>query len=80
MKRTAVILFAVALAASTAYAETTKDAAQKVGNFWQKEGERSGWKDSTSSWGQFWSNLHPIKFFKDQEDAYNARKPGAVAH
>lgn len=74
-----VFAVALALAASAAYAETTKQVAQKTGDFWAREGERSGLKDSTSSWGKFWGNINPGKFFQDQKDAYNARKAGAVA-
>ena len=74
-----VFAIALALAASAAYAETTKDVAKKTGDFWAREGERSGMKDSTSSWGKFWGNWHPGKFFNDQQEAYNARKAGAVA-
>ena len=81
MKKTIMALFAVAFvfASSAAYAETVKEAAQKSGDFWAKEGERSGLRESTSSWGKFWQNVHPIKFFQDQQDAYNARKSGSVA-
>ena len=84
MKKAALLMFVVALMASSAYAETTKEAVGKMsnsaGNFWSKEGERSGLKESTSSWGKFWENANPVKFFADQQNAYNARKSGAVAH
>lgn len=81
MKKTAMVVFAAAFvfASGAAYAETVKEAAQKTGNFWAKEGERSGLKESTSSWGQFWAKINPTTFFKDQQDAYNARKSGSVA-
>ena len=81
MKKTMMALLAVAFvfASGAAYAETVKDAAQSTGNFWAKEGERSGLKESTSSWGQFWTNANPVKFLQDQQNAYNARKSGSVA-
>ena len=79
MKKAMMGLAVLAFAASTAFAATTKDAAKDVNDFWAREGERSGLKDSTSSWGKFWENANPMKFFKDQQDAYNARKTGAVA-
>ena len=81
MKKTMMALFAVAFvfASSAAYAETVKEVAQKSGNFWAREGERSGLKESTSSWGNFWANIHPVKFFQDQQNAYNARKSGSIA-
>ncbi len=75
------IAFAVAFvfASSAAHAEKVKDVVEKSNNFWAKEGERSGLKESTSSWGQFWSNINPGKYFQDQQTAYNARKSGSVA-
>ena len=78
MKRMGIVLFLVACLAVPAYAETTKDVAQKTGNFWAREGERSGLKESTSSWGKFWVDANPVNFFKNQQDAYNARKSGAA--
>ena len=77
MKKTVVLLFVLAFAVSTAYAETVKQAAGNTGSFWQREGERSGLKESTSSWGKFWTNANPAKFFKEQQEAYDARKGGA---
>jgi len=81
MKKVMMIVFAVAFvfASSAAYAEKVKDVVEKSNNFWAKEGERSGLKESTSSWGNFWTNINPGKYFKDQQDAYNARKAGSVA-
>lgn len=76
MKKTALIVFALALAVSTASAETTKEVARKVGDFWTREGERSGLKESTASWGNFWKNANPAKYFADQKAAYDARKAG----
>ena len=80
MKKAMMWVAVLAFAASTACAATTKETlsteSKKWGNFWSREGERSGLKDSTSSWGSFWTNLNPVKFFKDQQDAYNARKAG----
>ena len=81
MKKVTSMLFVMALVFATvaAHAETVKEAVQKNNNWWAKEGERSGLKESTSSWGKFWQNINPGKFFTDQRDAYNARKAGAVA-
>ena len=73
------IMFAVSVASAETTRETVKSASQKVGNFWAREGERSGLKESTSNWGNFWKNANPVNFFKNQQDAYNARKTGAVA-
>ena len=86
MKKIVMFLFVLAFAMSAAQAasaETTKDsvksASTKVGNFFSREGERSGLKQSTSNWGNFWTNVNPVNFFKTQQDAYNARKTGSVA-
>ena len=83
MKKAALVVFAVALMATAAYAETTKEAVgkmnEKAGNFWSKEGERSGLKESTSSWGKFWEKANPATFFKTQQDNYNARKTGSAS-
>ena len=81
MKKSVLAVFAVAfvLASGVAHAEKVKDVVEKSNNFWAKEGERSGLKESTSSWGQFWSNMNPGKYFQDQQTAYNARKSGSVA-
>ena len=81
MKKALLTAFAVAfvLASSAAYAETVKEAVQKNNGWWAKEGERSGLKESTSSWGKFWENANPAKFFHDQKMAYDARKTGSVA-
>ena len=73
------LMFGVSMASAATTKETVKSTSEKVGNFWAKEGERSGLKESTSSWGNFWSNANPMNFFKNQQDAYNARKTGAVA-
>ena len=83
MKKIALIVFAVVFMASAAYAETTKEAvskmSEKAGNFWSREGERSGLKESTASWGNFWKNINPGKFFADQKSAYEVRKTGTIA-
>jgi hypothetical protein len=76
MKKTAVLVFALALVSSAAMAETTKEVVGKWGDFWAREGERSGLKESTSNWGNFWKNINPKKFFADQKTAYDARKAG----
>ena len=79
MKKAALLILALAFAASIASAETVKQASEKAGNFWSREAERAGWKDSTSNWAKFWENANPVNFFKNQQDAYNARKGGAVS-
>ena len=82
MKKAVMIVLMMMFVVSAAQAATTKDtvksASQKVGNFWAREGERSGLKESTSNWGNFWANANPVNFFKNQQDSYNARKGGAV--
>ena len=75
----AVLALAFIFGSSAAYAEKVKDVVQKNNNFWAKEGERSGLKESTSSWGQFWTRANPVTFFKDQQNSYNARKSGSIA-
>ena len=77
MKKTVVFLSVLAFAASVAYADSGNTGSSSGGGFWQKEGERSGLKESTSSWGKFWESANPVAFFKNQQDAYNARKTGA---
>ncbi len=78
MKKAALLVLLLAFSASMASAETVKSASEKTGNFWSKEAERAGWKQSTSSWGSFWQSVNPAKFFKDQQDAYNARRSGGA--
>ena len=82
MKRVALLALLLMFSASMVSAETVKgtvkSTSEKVGNFWAKEGERSGLKESTASWGNFWSNANPVNFFKTQQDAYNARKAGSI--
>lgn len=73
MKKAAMLVLVMMFGAALASAETVKSASQKTGDFWAREAERSGLKESTSSWGNFWKNINPGKFFKDQQDAYNAR-------
>lgn len=86
MKKMVMVVVLMLMAASIAYAETTqstvkdtvKSVSQKMGNFWAREGERSGLKQSTSSWANFWSSANPVTFFKAQQDNYNARKNAGV--
>ena len=79
MKKAAVLALFVLFVSSVGYAETTKDVVHKVGNFWSKEAERSGLKESTSSWASLFKNINPGKFFKDQQDSYKARQTGAAS-
>ncbi len=81
MKKSVLVAFAVAfvLVSSAAHAEKVKDVVKKSNDFWAREGERSGLKESTSSWGSFWEKANPATFLKNQQDAYNARKSGSVA-
>ena len=68
------LMFAVSVASAATTQETVKSASEKVGNFWSKEAQRAGWKDSTANWGNFWSNMNPVNFLKNQQEAYNSRK------
>ena len=83
MKKVALFVLMLMLGASLSYAattkETVKEAGKNMGNFWSREAQRAGWKDSTNSWGNFWTNVNPVNFFQTQQDAYNARKGGSVA-
>ena len=83
MKKAMLFVLMLAFGASMAYAATTRETVKstsgKMGSFWSREAQRAGWKDSTNSWGNFWSNANPVNFFKNQQDAYNARKTGAGA-
>ena len=79
MKKAALLGLLLMLTASMASAETVKETAKNAGDFWAKEGERSGLKESTANWGNFWTNMNPVNFFKNQQDAYNARKGNAGA-
>ncbi len=72
------LMFSASLASAETVKETVKSASQKTANFWSREGERSGIKESTSSWGNFWTSANPVNFFKGQQDAYNARKGGVA--
>lgn len=86
MKKATLLVLFVLMTSSLSYAATTqatvkesvKSMSQKMGNFFSREGERSGLKQSTSSWGNFWTNANPVNFFKAQQDNYNARKAGGV--
>ncbi len=83
MKKTALFIFMLLMVAGIAQAATTRDTlkneSKKWGSFWAREGERSGLKESTSSWGNLFTNINPGKFFKDQQDSYNARKGQGMA-
>ena len=46
--------------------------------FWEKEGERSGLGESGGRMGNFLRNMNPVPFFKNQREAYEARKSGGV--
>lgn len=72
------LMFAVSVASAATTKDTVKGAGEKVGNFFSREGERSGLKESTANWGNFWTNVNPVNFFKNQKDAYEARKAGAA--
>ena len=82
MKKAVWVVLFMLMASSISYAATTKetvkstmrDWSQKASNFWSREGERSGIKQSTSSWNSFLDSANPKNFFKRQQDAYNARK------
>ena len=76
MKKTALLILVLAFGASIASAMTAKEQVSDWREFWSKEGKRSGIGDSTASWGNFWGNLNPVAYFKNQQDAYNARKAG----
>ena len=72
------LVFSASMASAATVRDSVKGAGENVRNFFAKEGERSGLKDSTSGWGKFWGNINPMGYFKSQEDAYNARKSGSV--
>ena len=75
MKKIALLVIVLAFGAAVASAETVKQAGTDAGNFWSREAKRAGWSDSTSNgWGKFWENANPVNFFKNQKDAYDARK------
>ena len=80
MKKIVLVALALAFASAPAFSATTKETvsneSKKWGSFWSREGERSGLKESTSSWGQFWHNMNPGHFFQAQKEAYNSRKTG----
>ena len=86
MKKVAMSIFVFAfvacVAVGSAFAATTeetlKNESKKWGGFWEREGERSGLKESTSSWGKFWQDANPANFFRNQSEAYEARKSGAI--
>lgn len=83
MKKILFVALIVLATAGTAFAETTENTlkaeGKKWGSFWEREGERSGLKESTSSWGKFWQDANPGNFFRNQREAYEARKAGSVA-
>jgi hypothetical protein len=72
-------LFTLSAASAAPTRERIKSATERMEKFWANEGERSGLAESTSSWDNFWTNANPVNFFKNQQDAYNARKDKAVA-
>ena len=72
-------MFNVSVASAATTKDTVKSAGEKMGSFWSHEAQRAGWKDSTSNWGNFWNNANPVNFFKNQQEAYNARKVASVA-
>ena len=75
MKKVTMLVLALAFSASIASAETMKQASDNTGSFWSREAKRAGWSDSTSSgWGKFWETANPVNFFKNQKEAYDARK------
>ena len=43
-------------------------------SFWYKEGQRSGLSNTGSGAGNFFKNLNPVPFFKNQQERYNSRK------
>ena len=77
MKKAALMVLMLAMGASIASAATVKSTTTDMGNFLGREAKRAGWSDSTSSWGNFWTNINPVVFLKNQQDAYNARKTPA---
>ena len=59
--------------------KTTATPAEKnAPGFWEKEGERSGLGGSGSRAGQFFKNLNPVPFFKEQRERYETRKAAAT--
>jgi len=52
-------------------------AAKKGPSFWDKEAERSGLNGNRV--GNFFHNLNPVPFFKDQTEKYKARKAASSA-
>jgi len=57
---------------------TGEAAAKKEPGFWDKEAERSGL--STARFGNFFKNLNPVPFFKQQQERYNERKATSGAY
>lgn len=49
----------------------------KWGQFWAKEGERSGLGQSGNGASKFFQNLNPAPFFKNQQERYEQRKAAA---
>ena len=50
---------------------------EKKPGFWDKEAERSG--ISGARVGNWFKNMNPVPFFKNQEERYAARKAGSQA-
>ena len=79
MKKVTMVALLLLLATSMAQAETVKQSvkqtAANIGDFWRKEGERSGiHMPSTSSMGNFWNNINPVNFLQKKQEEFNARK------
>lgn len=87
MKKIAGLFLVLGLLATSAYAEVAENKKFQRKNtpqgqakgFWAKEAERSGLNQwAPSKMGNAFGNLNPVRFFKDQQDKYNARKTGSV--
>ena len=53
-------------------------AEKKEPGFWDREAKHSGLGGTPSKMSNFFKNLNPAPFFKEQEEKYNARKAGAT--
>lgn len=58
-------------------APTSEAKGPKTPGFWDKEAERSGL--SGARFGNFFKNMNPVPFFKNQGEKYEARKAGSQA-
>ena len=84
MKKAVLFALLLAFASSVASAETVKqamgNASKDMGEFWGREGKRSGIHAPTASGlGSFLSSLNPVDFFKRKQDEYNARNAAPAA-